>query len=520
MSSKPNILLIMADQLSALALPAYGHRVVKAPHISALAEDGVLFENMYCNFPLCAPSRASMLTGRLASDVGAFDNAAEFSSEVPTIAHYLRAHGYRTVLSGKMHFAGADQLHGYEERLTTDIYPADFGWTPDWQHEPTHYSWSHHMASVVEAGPCERTLQMDFDEDAVYRAERKIYDLARAVDGRSFFLTVSMTEPHDPYNCLPQHWALYDDDSIDMPRVAAIAPEQMDPHSRRLYYQAGMHQYRITDARIRNARHAYYGMISYVDDQVGRLLRALQHAGVADNTIVIFTADHGDMMGERGLWYKMTFFEWSARVPLIAHWPQRWRPHRVHDPVSLVDLLPTLLDVAGADRDPVPPEPLDGRSLAPFLEGNSADARDVCAEYLAEGAVGPRVMIRRGALKYTWSDADPVELYDLSADPDERTNVAGQSRYADVEAALHRTAQARWNLAAIRSAVLASQQRRLFVYRALTTGTYASWDFQPHEEASRAYVRNIGVTEDELKARARLPRAEAVPPDFPAGPAA
>ena len=133
-TKQPNILLIVTDQLAAPALPVYGHPVVKAPHISALAEGGVLFESAYCNSPLCAPSRASMMTGQLPSRIGAYDNAAAFPADEPTFAHYLHDAGYRTVLSGKMHFIGPDQLHGFEERLTTDIYPADFGWTPDWEH--------------------------------------------------------------------------------------------------------------------------------------------------------------------------------------------------------------------------------------------------------------------------------------------------------------------------------------------------------------------------------------------------
>ena len=127
----PNILLIMADQMAAPALPCYGHPVVQAPNISRLAREGVVFDSAYCNSPLCAPSRAVLVTGQLPSRTGAYDNAAEFPASVPTFGHYLRAMGYHTSLCGKMHFIGPDQLHGFEERLTTDIYPADFGWTPD-----------------------------------------------------------------------------------------------------------------------------------------------------------------------------------------------------------------------------------------------------------------------------------------------------------------------------------------------------------------------------------------------------
>src|SRR6202165_4322534 len=179
MLARPNLLILMADQLSAGVLPAYGGKVAKTPHLDALADAGVVFESFYCNSPLCAPSRYSWLAGQLPSKIGAYDNAAEFPAQVPTFAHYLRRAGYRTALSGKMHFCGPEQLHGFEERLTTDIYPADFGWTPDWAAQAVAYSWSHHMQSVVEAGTCRRSLQIDFDEETAYQAEQKLYDLAR-----------------------------------------------------------------------------------------------------------------------------------------------------------------------------------------------------------------------------------------------------------------------------------------------------------------------------------------------------
>ena len=156
---QPNILFVMADQMAASALPVYGHLLVQAPNIERVAAEGVVFEDAYCNSPLCAPSRFSMMSGRLPSRIGAYDNAAGFPSDIPTIAHYLRAAGYATALSGKMHFVGPDQLHGFEERLTTDIYPADFGWTPDWENPDQRIDcWYHNMASVKQAGIAEATI--------------------------------------------------------------------------------------------------------------------------------------------------------------------------------------------------------------------------------------------------------------------------------------------------------------------------------------------------------------------------
>ncbi|OYD83666.1 choline-sulfatase [Azospirillum brasilense] len=519
MSRPPNILFIMADQMAAPALPFHGHPVVKTPNLSRLAAEGVVFDNAYCNYPLCAPSRFALLAGRLPSAIGAFDNAAEFASSVPTFVHHARAAGYRTCLSGKMHFVGADQLHGFEERLTTDVYPADFGWTPDWGNGALAYDWSHHMASVVEAGPCHRSLQIDFDEETAHQAVQKIYDYGRTAantaDRAPFLLAVSFTHPHDPFNCLPEHWNLYDHAAIDLPSVPPIPPEQLDPHSRRLHHMDGLHRYDLTEERVRTARHAYYGSISYVDGLVGRLLTALERAGLAEDTIIVFTGDHGEMLGERGMWYKMTFFEWSSRVPLLVHAPGRWAPGRVSAPVSHVDLFPTLLDLFG-DRAPPPVDPLDGTSLMPLLDGAKPDGnRSVFAEYLGEGALEPAFMVRQGRYKYVVCGGDPAQLYDLEADPRELVNRAGDPAFATVEAELADAVARRWDAAALRRAVVESQNRRLFVHKVLLTGRHTPWDYQPHRNAATSYVRNFGVAEDTLKALARLPAVEPVPPDRP-----
>ncbi|MBY6141495.1 sulfatase-like hydrolase/transferase [Leisingera daeponensis] len=172
MSKKPNILFIQVDQLTASALRAYGDTLCHSPTLDALAEGGVVFENAYCNFPLCAPSRFSMATGQLCSAVGAYDNAAEFSAEIPTYAHYLRAAGYQTALSGKMHFIGPDQFHGFEKRLTADLYPADFAWVPNWGNEGKRNT--NDPRAVRIAGICERSVQIDYDEEITFKAVQHI----------------------------------------------------------------------------------------------------------------------------------------------------------------------------------------------------------------------------------------------------------------------------------------------------------------------------------------------------------
>jgi choline-sulfatase len=515
-TSRPDFLILMADQMAAPALPAYGHPVVQAPNITRLAREGTVFDSAYCSSPLCAPSRASLMTGQLPSRIGTYDNAAEFPPSTPTFAHYLRAMGYRTSLCGKMHFVGPDQLHGFEERLTTDIYPADFGWTPDWEQPEHRPSWYHNMLSIVQAGTCLTSNQLDFDEEVAFQAIRTIHELAREEDGRPFCLVVSFTHPHDPFAITQEYWERYDPGQIDLPTVDLIPWDRLDPHSRRLHHVCDLGRYRQTEDRVRRARHAYYAAITYIDDKVGQLLRALDATGLSENTIVLMTSDHGEMLGERGLWYKMSFFEWSARVPLIVHAPRRFPARRVAQHVSLMDLLPTLVELAvgGSDRLDLA-APVDGHSLVPLLQDEAGDpSRPVLGEILCEGAVAPCFMIRRGRYKYVYSQPDPDQLYDLEADPDELHNLAGRPGHEQLRRAFLAEVLAHWDADAIRRDVVASQRRRRLVDRALKMGQCAPWDFQPHKDAAQQYVRSHGNLDD-LERRARFPAPATPPPDRP-----
>ena len=500
----PNILFIMADQMAASALPFYGGKTAKVPHLEALAAEGVVFDSAYCNSPLCAPSRYVLMTGQLPTRIGAWDNAADFPADIPTFAHYLRAGGYQTALSGKMHFCGPDQLHGFEKRLTTDIYPADYGWFPNWDDPDTRPTWYHNMSSVLQAGTCVRSNQLDFDDEVVFHAERYLYDYARGKQDRPFCLTVSMTHPHDPYAITQEYWDRYDHDAIDLPQVNIPESEQ-DPHSRRLQDVYAYYDQEITEEDIRNARHAYYGACSYVDDQIGKLLKALKESGLEDDTIIVFSGDHGDMLGERNLWYKMSYFEGSARVPMIVHAPKRFQAKRVKASVSTMDLLPTFVDWATDGQGMEYAMPIDGRSLVPHVTGQEGGHDEVIGEYCGEGTRAPLFMIRRGAYKYVHCAIDPDQLYDLERDPLELNNLANDPAHATRLAEFRKEAAERWDSDAISQAVLISQRRRRLIVKAFGEGENIAWDHQPIFQASEMYMRNH-IDLDDLEAKSRFPR--------------
>ena len=312
----PNVLIVMADQMAPAFLPIYGHRSdPRAEHAGAGAAAASSSTAPIATVPCVRRRARRSCRACLPSRTRVYDNAAEFGADIPTFAHCLRLRGYQTILSGKMHFCGPDQLHGFEERLTTDIYPADFGWTPDWDRPEHRPSWYHNMSSVREAGVCVRTNQLDFDDEAAFMAERAIFDIARSKDRAA---VSARRLVHPSARPLRRAAALLGPLSRFRHRYArrrAIAPDALDPHSRRLRHVCAMDAEPVTEAQVRDARHAYYGAISYIDDQLGRLMAALRSAGLAEDTIVVLTSDHGEMLGERGLWYKMSFFEGASRVP-------------------------------------------------------------------------------------------------------------------------------------------------------------------------------------------------------------
>lgn len=509
MADKPNILMIMADQLAPQALSFYGNPVCKTPHLDRLAGDGVVFDNAYCNYPLCVPSRASMLSGRLTPAIRVWDNACELASSQPTIAHHLRHLGYHTVLSGKMHFIGPDQMHGFDERTVTDVYPSSFDWVADWKAGPAFVPSSTGLNGVVDAGPAARTLQEDFDEEVAHATVQSIYDLARrGEDAGPWFQLASFTSPHTPFVADQTYWDRYDADDLDMPRVGTLSFEALDYASRALFFAHGRHRHKVTKDDLRRARHGYYAMISFIDDKVGEILAALKSSGQAEDTIIIFCADHGEMLGERGMWFKQSLYEWSARVPLMISAPAKYAARRVRDCVSLVDLLPTLVGLGGGEVTLA----CDGESLVPSFTGGAT--RDLAiSDYSGIGPCLPYRMVRQGQFKLIYTHGHPDLLFDLEGDPDELQNLADDPVYSDTLSRLKFILMDGWNPDEIDQQIRTSQAERLFLKA--TPGVPESWDYIARRGDEVRYVRPGTGGVDGTKADRRLPKVEPIAPCFP-----
>jgi choline-sulfatase len=315
---------------------------------------------------------------------------------------------------------------------------------------------------------------------------------------------VSFTHPHDPYVARKRFWDLYEGSANLEPEVGPIAFDAQDPHSKRLMLACDYGRFEVTDEDVRRSRRAYFANVSYLDEKLGELLDTLRRARMRDDTVIVFCADHGDMLGERGLWFKMNFFEGSARVPLMIAGPDV--PAGTHlAPVSNLDLAPTLCEFAGIGKSEIA-EWIDGESLLPLARGGKR-AMPVLMEYAAEGSYAPLVAIREGDWKYVCCALDPDQLFCLAKDPRELVNLAGDPAHAATLAKFRAAADARWDLARFDAEVRESQAQRWVVYEALRKGTYTPWDYQPMPDASERFMRNH-MNLDTLEGAKRFPRGE------------
>jgi arylsulfatase A-like enzyme len=451
--ARPNVLFIVSDDLNCL-LGCYGDPRAKTPHIDRLAARGVRFERAYCTFPLCGPSRNSFLTGLYPNATGIQANAQIFRQTIPeqvSLPQAFRQAGYFAARIGKLYHynvpksvgtnghddpaswelelnpAGCDRL--VEEPDIFSLTPGQFGGTLSWYASPRPDA--EHTDGLMA-------------DDAAWVIER----CARRRD-RPFFLAVGFFRPHTPYVAPKEPWfGLYPES--EMPVVAGVAEDQADlPRAALGSYKK--EQDKLTDDLRRQALQAYYASISFMDAQVGRVVDALERHGLADDTIIVFTSDHGYHVGEHGLWQKMSLFEESARVPLVIVAPGRAHAGGVATaPVSQVDLFPTLAALC----DVPAPDTLQGQSLVPMLADAAVPGRNWALTQVVRGAPLGRIVrtldagsrggrflgysLRTPRWRYTeWDEGRAGrELYDHDADPRELTNLAERPEHAEQVAAL------------------------------------------------------------------------------------
>jgi choline-sulfatase len=454
-SRKPNILVLMSDQHTPFITGCYGDSSVQTPNLDRLATEGVTFDAAYCNSPLCVPSRLSMLSGKHPCNIGVWCLGDTMRSDTPTWPMMLSIAGYKTALSGRMHLVWPDHNHGFEEVLCPEKYTSvknQFGY---WKEPNVYNALSGHSVADARVGT---TVHDDKDQSAEEHAIAFIREHATGNDARPFALCASFYRPHPPFMA-PQELAdLYS--GLDPDVSGSI--DDLPPIYRSIAAHFDLIDWKPTNDEAQRAIRFYYAMVTGVDQRIGRILKAIEDTGQLENTIVIYTSDHGESLGRHGLWFKSVFYEYSARVPLIIRYPSRFqRGARIASPVSLVDLFPTLCELAGVEIYPF----LDGSSLVPALENGSIDEnRCVFSEYSAYGLHEPTRMVRQGKFKLMYARTyDPV-LFDLSSDPDEKINLARSPAHAGVLNTMMPILTKDWNADGIRARVLENQRNRdLFV---------------------------------------------------------
>ena len=481
-NDKPNILLIMADQMAFDVIGALGHPVVQTPNLDRLADNGAIFGNCYCNSPLCTPSRASFMTGTYVRNNMVFDNGAELTASHPTLMHHLNVAGYDTILAGKMHFVGPDQLHGFTERLTTDIYPADFGWSPDWS-LGVCFNDGTGMKKLKRSGECKWNDQMAYDEGVLYATLSKIRDMGANKSDKPFFLCASFTHPHDPFLMTKEFLALYEKSAIPLPNAPAANYSDMHPYNQWIQKHHGNDTCEITEEDIINSRRAYYAMVTYFDHMVGAITNELERMGLSDNTLIAITSDHGEMLGEHGMWFKRTFYDHSAKVPLIISWPGNIKHGaKIDEVVSLVDLTATFMEIGQVNERGIWANDMDGDSLVPLLTGNGGQWKnEALCEYYGEGPIHSMFMYRRGIYKYVYVHKHEPLLFDLERDPHETINLAREPAYAHICRELHEAAASGWDGDEMDSMVLESQRKRKLINQSMSASgkNDYGWDYIP-----------------------------------------
>ncbi|MBN2449460.1 MAG: sulfatase-like hydrolase/transferase [Lentisphaeria bacterium] len=426
---RPNILVIMSDEHNASVTGCYGNGIVRTPHLDALAARGVTFDACYTASPLCVPARLAFTSGKYISRNGAWSNNCWLpSDDVASLPRVLNAAGYDTVLCGKMHY-DRERRYGFSMDLGIGNNSRKTG------------TGNRRAVADLEPRPGVSQRFQDFrlggeDENGCMRHDLQVTEKGSAFlreRGRGqkpFFMLAGYLSPHFPL-IVPEKWWRPYEDRVPMPVIPPGHLDRLPLNYRHL--RVGFHNEDVPAQTVQLGRELYYGFTEWFDDQVGKLLGALTESGLAEDTVVVYTTDHGENLGEHGLWWKNAMYEHAARIPLVVSWPARWAGgQRRREACSLLDLVQTIAELAGQAC----PEDWDGDSLCPWLDNPAAPWKDrALSQYYAHNIASGFVMLRQGHFKYVYhSPPDPdhaaeEELYDLRSGPGEFTNLASRPEH-------------------------------------------------------------------------------------------
>lgn len=410
----------MSDEHNSSFMGCAGHPFVRTPHLDTLAESGTRFDAAYCNSPICVPARASFVTGRYVHDIGYWDNAIAYDGRVPSWGHRLQAAGIRAESIGKLHYRNAQDSTGFDRQIL-----------PMHIHDGIGQVWG----SVRDPLPMERPAPpmlttIEVGESSYNRYDVRVADAAvdwleRAkTEANPWCLFVGLVAPHFPLVVPERFMAHYPLEAMPAPKL-----HPKDGHSRHPWIEAFDAYTHVeagwTDELRRRATALYMGLCTFMDEQVGRILKALDSSGQAAQTLVVYTSDHGDNVGARGLWGKSNLYKESTGIPMILSGPDVPAGNLAHTPVTLVDLYPTILGAFGV----APAQDLPGRSLIDIASSPYDSERVAFSEYHAIGATSGAFMVRWNRWKYHHYEGYVPELFDLENDPEETVNLASDASH-------------------------------------------------------------------------------------------
>ncbi|MEM8840158.1 MAG: sulfatase-like hydrolase/transferase [Pseudomonadota bacterium] len=414
MAEPRNLLIIMSDEHRRDAMGCMGHAIVKTPHLDALAARGTVFENAYTPSPMCVPARAAVACGNHVHRVGYWDSATPYDGQRPSWMHRLREAGVETTSIGKLHFRSGSDDNGWSEEILPMHVVGGVGWVAGLLRDnPTDYESAAELAGDVGAGPSTYT---DYDRAITAAAT----DWLAARDGQPWTAFVSLVSPHYPLTAPEAFYALYDPAEMDLPVGYEPGAAPTHPELANVISFFDYDRY-FTPEKAREARAAYYGLTSFMDDCVGQVMAALEASGQRDETLVLYVSDHGEMLGDHGFWTKQVMYEASAGVPMILAGPGVPKGHRVATGTSLLDIAPTALGLAGLAAD------LPGKSLVEIANAPDDAARTVFSEYHDGGSSTGTFMVRWARWKYIAYVGHPPQLFDLGSDPLELNDLAAMA---------------------------------------------------------------------------------------------